>query len=156
MKGRVFVTVLLLVATHFGLHVGLGLGRAVPDLLVIAVLVAGRVLPMQWAAFLGFALGIVEDSATTEVLGASSVAMTVVGALGAASQKIFSGGSVLFLIVYFFLGSWARNFLAWAATGAESRADFGDYILFESPLVALYGTIVGILVWFFLLRDERA
>ena len=51
-----FITVL--VALHFFLRVGLGLGWAVPDLLVVAVLLSARRVRGGWAAGLGVLLGI--------------------------------------------------------------------------------------------------
>ena len=110
---------------------------------------------MPRGAALGFILGLLEDSFTAVSLGASALAMTFVGTAGAWSRKFFSGNSVLFLTAYFLAGKWLRDLVAWAASNPVSRPGFEDYILFESPLTALYVTVSGLLIRLLFLRQVK-
>jgi rod shape-determining protein MreD len=77
----VFVAVLIL--AHFTLRVAFGIGGAVPDLLTASVLLAARRLRTPIAALFGFVFGLIEDGLALTAFGATAVALTAVGFLGA-------------------------------------------------------------------------
>ena len=86
------------------MHVGFGLGPEVPDMLTIALLLAAREIGIGGATGLGLAFGLLEDSLSVLAFGASSVAMTITGALGATTRNLFVGDSLSFQLSYFILG----------------------------------------------------
>lgn len=141
---RIWGTVILLALLHFFLRLGLGLGDSTPDLLVIALLIAAREVGMGSAAGIGFFFGLLEDAFSTLAFGASTLALTVVGAVGARTRDLFVGDSLLFLVSYLFLGKWTRDLIHWLAVGESVREPFVQAILVEGSLAAVYVTLVGV------------
>ena len=133
-----------LVIAHLVLRVGFGLQNEAPDLLVLALLLASRSLSLRAGAALGFVLGLIEDAFSMLSFGASVFAMTLVGTMGAQVRHLFVGRSIFFQSTYFFLGKWARDLLAWIVSDVDSRKVFFDHIFIESPLMALYVTVIGV------------
>ncbi len=143
MTPRVAALVLGLVVTHLLLRVALGLGNEAPDLFLVAVLIGSRHLGLRAGAALGFILGLLEDAFSMLSFGATVFALTVLGAAGAHSRFLFVGNSVRFLVSYLALGKWVRELLAWVVSDPATRNAFGEHMLFESPLMAVYASIVG-------------
>src|SRR5690606_16440419 len=87
MNGRVGwgfgIFIAILVALHFLLRVGLGYGQLAPDLLVVALLLAARQVSAGSAAGLGLLFGILDGAIVPPAMGASALALTVVGFVGA-------------------------------------------------------------------------
>ena len=142
---RLWGTVTFLVVLHFLIHVGFGLGREAPDLLAVALLVAAREVRMGTGAGLGFALGLLEDSFSVLAFGANTLALTLVGALGARTRDLFVGDSVLFFLSYLFLGKWMRDLVFWAAVGDNLRGPFTDALLVQASFASLYAAGVGMI-----------
>ena len=138
---RLWFFVALLVVLHFVLHLAIGFGPAAPDLLLVAVLLGARRLGGAGAAGLGFVLGLIEDALSLVAFGASAVALTVVGYLGARSRDLLEGESFFFIAIYLFLGKWLRD----AIQMAVSRGDAPEWnnLLTVAPLTALYTAIAG-------------
>lgn len=139
-----WVMIALLVALHFTLHLSFGLGRSAPDLLTTAVLLGARQLTGGRAAALGFTLGLLEDAVSLAAFGAAAAAQTVVGFLGARSRDLFVGDSVLFLMIYIFLGTWIRDALYYALADVIRRGDPVTALLIQAPLGALYTAAAGV------------
>ncbi len=72
---------------------------------------------MGAGAALGFFFGILEDAFSVLAFGASALAMTVVGILGARTRDLFVGDSLLFLFVYLALGKLLRDLIYWVVAG---------------------------------------
>lgn len=140
------VVVAGLAVLHFLLHVGFGMGRAAPDLLTVALLIAARETRMGAAAGLGFVFGILEDSLSVVAFGANTVTMTVVGILGAATRELFVGDSKAFVVSYFFFGKWLRDGVHWILMGDELRRPFVEQVLVQGIPGAAYTALVGVLV----------
>lgn len=143
---RVGVTVGLLAASHFLLHVGFSWGRGAPDLLTLAVLLAAREVRAGPAAAVGLAMGLLEDALSVLSFGANTVAMTIVGIAGALSRDLFVGDSRFFLGAYLFLGKVARDLVRWASVGDELRQSFVDQVLIDGAVSGLYVAAIGWLV----------
>ena len=152
MRLRLFLLCTSLILTHLLLHVALALGPMAPDLLVVALLLASRALGSAGGAALGFVLGLLEDAFAVVSFGANVVALTVVGALGARTRDFFVGDSIRFLAVYFTLGKWGRDVLAWVASDPASRPPLDDLALVESPLMGLYAAAAGVLIRLLFIR----
>ena len=145
MNLRVLLLCTGLIVTHLLLHVALGLGKAAPDLAVVALLLASRALGSAGGAATGFALGLLEDAFSVVSFGANVFAMSVIGAVAARTRELFVGDSIPFLAVYLVLGKWARDLLVWVVSDPGSRGPFNDAALMEGPLLALYAASAGLL-----------
>jgi rod shape-determining protein MreD len=134
----------LLIVAHFTLHVGLGLGEAAPDLATLGLLVLAREVALTPAAGAGFVVGLLEDALSVLAFGASTVALTLVGALGARTRDLFVGDSVIFVVWYFAAGKWIRDLVQWLMTSGELREPFVRAMLVDSTLASLYVAAVGV------------
>jgi rod shape-determining protein MreD len=143
---RLWGTVAVLVFLHFLIHLGLGVGRKAPDLLTLALLIGARDLRMGTGAALGFVFGLLEDSFSVLTFGSNTIAMTVIGALGARTRDLFVGDSALFTVLYFFVGKWMHDLALWLLMGAALRESFLYAMLVQATLGALYLAVVGLIV----------
>ena len=148
MKGRpvVWLVAVGLIVLHFLLRVGLGVGEAAPDLLVVALLLMSRETGLGVAAGMGFALGLLEDALSILAFGANSVALTVLGILGGTTRDLFVGDSLFFLVSYFILGKLARDVLHWVLVGEALRGPFVADALLGGLMAGVYAAVVGIAV----------
>ena len=140
---RLWLVVLCLALAHFIMHVGFGLGPAVPDMLTIALLLAAREMGIGWASGLGLAFGLLEDSLSVLAFGASRVAMTMTGALGATTRKLFVGDSLSFQLSYFIIGKWVRELLHWAVAGEALRLPFLEQVMLTGLLGGVYAAAIA-------------
>lgn len=143
---RVWLLVGVLFVLHLMLHVGLGLGREAPDLLTVALLLSAREVGMGRAGALGLFFGLLEDALSVLSFGANSVAMTLIGALGAITRDLFVGDSLLFLVSYFVLGKWVRDLVHWIMVGDSLRQPFLDQVMVQGLIGGAYAAGVGIVL----------
>jgi len=147
MNGRLgwgfWVFVALLIVLHFLLRVGLGYEELAPDLLVVALLLAARQLTAGVAAGLGLLLGVIDGALVPFALGASALALTLLGFAGARSRELFSEDNYLLLALYLFGGKWAFDTVVYVATG-DVFASGASYLLIVSPLTAIYAAAAGL------------
>ncbi len=143
---RAWIVVVALFLLHFILHVGLGLGPVAPDLLTVALLVAAREVGMGTAAATGFFFGLLEDALSVLSFGANTLAMTLVGGLGALTRELFVGDSLVFLLSYFMVGKWVRDLVHWLMVGEALRRPFFDQVVVQGAIGSVYAAVVGILV----------
>jgi rod shape-determining protein MreD len=137
------IFVALLVILHFLLRIGLGYEQLAPDLLVVALLLAARQLSPGGAAGLGLGLGVVEGSLVPSALGATALALTIVGFVGSRSREWFSDDNYVLLAVYLFVGKWLFDAMLFAGTGDLFRPG-ASYLVLVSPLTALYAAAAGL------------
>ena len=140
----VYVVATALVVLHFLLHVGLGIGGAAPDLLVVALLLVSREVGVGGAAGVGFGFGLLEDAMSVVAFGVNGVAMTLLGLAGGTTRDLFVGDSLVFLISYFVLGKFARDLLGWILMGSALREPFVSQVLVHGLLGGVYAAVVGI------------
>ena len=133
-----------LAVLHFFLHVGLSIERAAPDLLTLALLLAARETGMGFGGAMGFFFGLLEDAFSILAFGANTLAMTVLGILGARTRDLFVGDSLLFFFVYLSLGKLLRDTVHWVVAGESMREPFVNAILIDGGIAALYVALVGI------------
>jgi rod shape-determining protein MreD len=138
-----WVFIALLVVLHFLLRVGLGYEELAPDLLVVSLLLAARNLSAGIAAGVGLLLGVIDGALVPFALGASALALTILGFLGARSRELFSEDNFLLLALYLFVGKWAFDTMVYFATGDVFRAG-ASYLLIVSPLTAIYAAAAGL------------
>jgi rod shape-determining protein MreD len=147
----IWIIVTVLAVLHLLLHVGLSYERGAPDLFTLALLLATREVALSRAAGLGFALGLIEDSLSVLSFGANTVAMTLLGCVGALTRDLFVGDSRLFLASYLFIGKWSRDAAHWVASGwvessAGLRQPFVEQVLIGGGIASAYVALVGMLV----------
>jgi rod shape-determining protein MreD len=135
--------VVFLVVLHFIIHVAFGLGQGAPDLLTVAALIAARRLRGGQAAALGFVLGILDDALAITSFGASALALTTVSYLGARSRDLFEGDSVLYFLVYLFLGTWLTDTIV-LLVSPETLRHTASSLLVGLPLIALWTALAGV------------
>jgi hypothetical protein len=143
---RAGILVATLVVLHLFLHVGLGYGRGAPDLLTIGLLLAAREVGLGGAAAVGLFFGLLEDALSVLAFGANTVAMTLMGILGAFTRDLFVGDSRLFAISYFFVGKWMRDFVHWVMVGPELRQSFVDQVIVQGVIGGAYAAALGLVV----------
>jgi rod shape-determining protein MreD len=143
---RVWIVIVGLILLHLLLHVGLGIGRAAPDLLTLALLAAARELRVDTAAGFGLLLGLLEDALSALSFGANAITMTLIGAGGAETRDLFVGDSILFLVSYFFLGKWLRDLMHWFFVGDTVRLPFVDQVVAQGLVDGAYTAAVGVLL----------
>ena len=134
----------ILVVLHFLLRVGLGYEQLAPDLLVVALLLAARQITAGAAAALGLVLGILDGAMAPFALGATALALTVVGFLGARSREFFSEDNYILLALYLFVGKWVFDAILYLGTRELFRPGGADLLL-VSPLTALYAAAAGLI-----------
>src|SRR5690606_31639753 len=138
-----WVAVGLLLLLHLLLHVGLGVGPWVPDLMTVALLVGAREVRVGTGAALGFVFGLMEDAFSLLAFGANTLTLTILGILVAGVRYLFVGGLVLFMVCYLAVGAWVRPTLHWIVAGAAVRDPMLDALLIEGVPAALYAAVVG-------------
>lgn len=136
--------IVLLVALHFLLRVGMGLGASSPDLLTVALLLSARRTSASSAAGLGLVLGLLRDSVDLLHFGADAVVMTVLGFLGARSRDYFVGNSAFFLAVYLFLGKIVRDVAFFLMTGGLSTGEPIGTLLLVAAIAGAYAAFAGV------------
>jgi len=143
---RVWIVVGGLILLHLFLHVGLGIGRAAPDLLTLALLTAAREMRVDTAAGFGLVLGLLEDALSALSFGANAITMTLIGAGGGETRDLFVGDSLLFLVSYFFVGKWLRDLIHWFFVGETVRLPFVDQVVAQGLVDGAYTAAVGVLL----------
>ena len=156
MNHRPILTILVpaLVVIHLFLHLALGIGRGAPDLMTVALLLAAREWRMGGGGALGFFFGLLEDSFSVLAFGANTLALTVVGVLGARTRDLFVGESALFFFSYLSVGKILRDLIHWVAAGEGVREPFLSAIVVDSTVAAIYGAVVGLILLFPFKRSE--
>lgn len=133
----------VLVGLHFVLRIGLGFEQLAPDLLIVALLLAGREMRAGWAAGLGLLLGVLDGSVVPFNLGSSALVLTLLGYFAARSRDLVSGESYLFVAIYLFAGKWLYDTLLYTVTGDLFRPG-ASYLLLVAPMTALYAAAAGL------------
>lgn len=142
----VWVVTGVLFLLHFFLHVGLGLGNVAPDLLTVALLLIAREVGVGTAAGTGLLFGLLEDALSVLSFGANGLAMTLIGAAGAATRDLFVGDSLVFLVSYFVAGKFIRDLVHWIVVGEALRQPFLEQVIAQGLLGGVYAAATGILV----------
>jgi cell shape-determining protein MreD len=136
--------VVALLVLHFMLRMGLGLGTLAPDLLVAAVLIAGRQMRAGGAAGLGLLLGVLEGATVPENLGVLALVLALLGFLASRSRELFADDNYLFLAGYLFSGKLLFDGLLLVLSGSAFRPGAFTALFLVSPLAALYVAAAGL------------
>jgi len=155
-RGRSFsywLLILTLVVLYFFLHLALGFGTAVPDLLTVALLLAARQVRAGAAAAMGFVLGLLRDSLSLVAFGADTITLTLLGYLGSRSRDFFVGDSLLFVAIYLTVGKLLHDAI-YTLIGGSALGDGMLRFVSQLPFV-FYASAAGLtalLLYRFLVR----
>ncbi|HEX6747212.1 MAG TPA: rod shape-determining protein MreD [Longimicrobium sp.] len=136
--------IFVLVALHFILRVGMGLGVLAPDLLVVALLLASRRLRPGSAAGLGFLLGLLEGSANPFVFGYASLGLAVLGYAGSRSREWLAGDDPLNMVAFFFAGTLIYELLLYVMLAVGGVGGSPMALLIPALLASIYAAAVGL------------
>ena len=140
--------IVFLVVLHLILRVSLGLGAGAPDLLTVAVLLSARRSRPAVAAGIGLVLGLLRDALALGPFGTAAVVLIVLGYLGSRTRDLFEGESLLFTLVYLFVGVWLHD-AAWALIRGELMGGQLASLLVTGPLLAAgYAAVAGTVLLF--------
>ena len=140
---RGLIVFLVLVALHYGVR-PLFDWRAVPDFLVIALLLAAVRLRPGASAVLGLVIGFAADALAPGAFGAAALAFTVVGFSASWLKAVFFADNVAINAVFFFAGKWAADLVFLLAERRVSPSEFLVQVLVWSPLAAALTAVVGV------------
>lgn len=135
---------LLLVALHFLLRVGFGLGRMAPDLLVVATLLVGRRTTGAKATLTGTVLGLIEDATGIHNLGARAIGLGVAGFVASRSRRVLTGEGFGFTPLFLFVGTWASLVLTWIIRRPVIEPAY--HLVLTYPVDAAWAAVAGTLL----------
>jgi len=136
--------IVVLVALHFILRVGLGMGYLAPDLLAVALLLASRRVRPGMAAGLGFLLGVLEGSANPFVFGYASLALAVLGYVGSRSREWLAGDDPLTMVAFFFAGTLLYEILLYVFLAVGGAGGSPMAPLIPAVVASIYAAAVGL------------
>ena len=146
MRLLVVAGAIVLMVLHFVMHVGFGWRAGAPDLSTLGLLVLAREVRMGAGAGIGFLLGLLEDALNALAFGASTVAMTVVGAAASRTRDLFVGESATFVALYLFVGKWVRDGIQWVMTASDAREPLERALFVDATLASVYVAVVGLVL----------
>lgn len=153
---RFWVFIAVLVVLHFLLRLTFGIGTAAPDLLTVALLLASRRTRPALGAGLGFLLGLLRDALALTAFGAAIITLTALGYLGSRIRDLFEGESLIFILLYLFIGKWLYDVLYGLISRGPILEDSVGVMFLDQPLAALYAAAAGtIALAVFRLADGR-
>ena len=113
--------IVLLVVLHFVLRIGLGSSSSPRTCWWWRCCWPRARSRAGCAAGLGLLLGILDGAVAPFVLGASALALTVLGYLRRRSREIFAGDNFVFFALYLFVGKWLYDTLLFLFTRRPRR-----------------------------------
>ena len=135
--------IVLLVALHFILRIGLQLGFLAPDLRVVALLLAARRMRPGTASGLGLLLGLLDGAAQPFAMGASAVVLCVLGYLASRSREFLASDNPVTLLAYLALGKWLFDALLWGLLATRGHAPSAATLVVAAA-AAIYAGLVGL------------
>jgi cell shape-determining protein MreD len=135
---------LLLVALHFLLRVGFGLGRFAPDLLAVATLLVGRRTTGARATMTGVVLGLIEDATGVHNLGARAIGLGLAGLAASRSRRVLTGEGLGFTPAFLFVGTWVSLLVTWLVR--RPIIEPATHLILAYPLDAAWAAFAGTLL----------
>lgn len=151
---RVTLVIGMLVLLEFYLLPSLVEGRAMPDLLLLALLLFCLRVSPGVAAVVGLCVGLVMDVLAPARFGANMLAHVLLGWGAAWGRAVFFADNLAVNAGLFFFGTWARNMLVLLLSGS-SLGVLGSEALWWSPLQGITTAMVGVVI-VILFRDWLA
>ncbi len=153
-RWRLWAVVAFLLLLEFYLRPSLIEGRAMPDFLMLVLLLLAMRQPPGLAAVTGLVIGLIADVLTPARFGAAMVAHVLVGWGASWGRAIFFPDNLLVNAGVFFFGTWVRNVLVLSLSGTPPGRLVMDALVW-SPLQGLSTAVAGV-VLVVMLRDWLA
>lgn len=153
---RFGVFIATLVILHFLLRLTFGVGSTAPDFLTVALLLGARRTRPAFGASLGFLLGLLRDALSVTAFGSAIITLTLLGYLGSRIRDLFEGESLIFILLYLFIGKWLHDVLYGLVSLGPILDDAVGVMFLDQPLAALLAAAAGtIALAVFRLTDRR-
>ncbi|HUH13010.1 MAG TPA: rod shape-determining protein MreD, partial [Longimicrobiales bacterium] len=116
--------------------------------LTVAVLLGARRTRPGVGAGVGFVFGLIRDALGLGPFGTAALVLTALGYLGSRTRDLFEGESLLFTLVYLFVGVWLHN-AAYTLIGGELLAGgLGMLFVVGAAAAAGYAALAGTVLLF--------
>lgn len=149
---RLAALLLFLVTLQFAVRPFLGMPRAAPDFLLVALLVFAIQARPGPAAVAGFLVGMFADALSPAAFGAGAMAHTTVGYLAAWGKAVFFADHLLVNAGFFFVGCWVRDALVLLVGRHAEGSTVLWQLGFWSVLMALTTAATGVVILFLFRR----
>lgn len=135
----------LLVLLHFSVRPLLTF-RALPDFLVVAVLLAAVRLRPGVAAVTGLVLGLLGDALVPEAFGVGAFTLTMLGFAASWLKAVFFSDNVVLHAIFFFGGKWVHDLVVVLLLRPSSWGEAAMQVFVWSPLAAGVTALSGLLL----------
>ncbi|HET9065983.1 MAG TPA: rod shape-determining protein MreD [Gemmatimonadales bacterium] len=145
---RISIVVVILLLLEFYLRPSLIQGRGMPDFLLLALWILCLRLPPGWAAVVGLVVGATIDILSPARFGANMIAHVLLGFTAAWGRAVFFADHVIVNAGLFFVGTWLRNIMVLALSGAALGTLTAEALVWgpvQGLTTALVGTVIVIL-----------
>jgi rod shape-determining protein MreD len=162
MHRRLTFLVTLVIALLVQLTVApeISIGMVKPDILLVVTLCWALAEGPGQGALFGFSAGLLEDIFTTQVLGVSAFAKTLIGYFGGELKQRVISKSVIWPTIIVFFASILQDllkFMTWNIVGVEDKPAFNFGLIAG---LALYNALLTLLIYPIIgrvtAREERA
>ena len=118
--------------------------RALPDFLVIAMLLAAVRVRPGVAAVIGFTAGLLSDALAPATFGVGAFALSVVAFTASWLKAVFFSDNVVLHAFFFFLGKWAFDVLFLLLERQRGFLEMAAQMALWSPLSAALTAVAGL------------
>ena len=125
-----------LLVLQFYLRPRLWNARVSPDFLLIGLMLFAMRSGAGTAAFVGFLVGLIEDTLTPARFGAATLAHTLVGYLASWGRAVFFADNMLVNAAFVAVGLWLRDLIVLVASETDHK-ELLTQLTFYSPVQAL-------------------
>jgi rod shape-determining protein MreD len=130
------LVLLALLVLPFYLRPRLWNARVSPDFLLIGLMLFAMRSGAGTAAFVGFLVGLIEDTLTPARFGAATLAHTLVGYLASWGRAVFFADNMLVNAAFVAVGLWLRDLIVLVASETDGK-ELLTQLTFYSPVQAL-------------------
>jgi rod shape-determining protein MreD len=135
-RAQLALVLLMLLVLQFYVRPRLWNARVSPDFLLIGLMLFAMRSGAGAAAFVGFLVGLIEDTLTPARFGAATLAHTLVGYLASWGRAVFFADNMLVNAAFVAVGLWLRDLIVLVASETDHRQLFTQLTLY-SPVQAL-------------------
>jgi rod shape-determining protein MreD len=135
-RAQLALVLLMLLVLQFYVRPRLWNARVSPDFLLIGLMLFAMRSGAGAGAFVGFLVGLIEDTLTPARFGAATLAHTLVGYLASWGRAVFFADNMLVNAAFVAVGLWLRDLIVLVASETDHKQLFTQLTLY-SPVQAL-------------------
>jgi rod shape-determining protein MreD len=135
-RAQLALVLLILLVLQFYVRPRLWNARVSPDFLLIGLMLFAMRSGAGAGAFVGFLVGLIEDTLTPARFGAATLAHTLVGYLASWGRAVFFADNMLVNAAFVAAGLWLRDLVVLVASETDHKQLFTQLTLY-SPVQAL-------------------